>query len=105
MGRRFTIICGLALAWGTSAGAQAKDKWDLNRLSCTGVLSLDDGAYQLQAEPGAAPWCDASIEGALIQRVLKSCTVGQRCHIEGAVVGHGAFSRLRIRTVARPDNR
>jgi hypothetical protein len=69
--------------------------------SCSGVLTLEAGFYELKPDAGAGTWCDSYVSDGLVQKVLKACTVGDRCHIEGSVVGHGAFYWTRISSVRK----
>jgi hypothetical protein len=75
--------------------------------SCTCVLKHNDYGYLLQADPNSkSMWCDSYIgetdDSALAKRVLKTCSVGSRCHIEGSFVGHGVFYWTRITKVNNP---
>jgi hypothetical protein len=67
--------------------------------ACNGILTLDGSYYELKPDAGSGLWCDASVAKELVGRVLKACTVGSRCHIEGAVRGHGAFYWFKISSV------
>src|ERR1700722_5457711 len=98
MSARITLLCCLLLL--VSAGSHAKETLDPNRVTCDGVLVLHDSYYRLEPDAGSGPWCDSSITGELVQRVLKACAVGSRCHIDGSVIGHGEFSWFHIRSVA-----
>jgi hypothetical protein len=68
--------------------------------NCNGILTRDEDGYQLRPDAGSGLWCDSYIAGELVQRVLKACAVGSRCHIKGSVRGHGVFYWLQISTVA-----
>jgi hypothetical protein len=69
--------------------------------SCNGVLTLDGGFYELKPDPGSGTWCDSYVADGLAKRVLKACAVGDRCHIEGSVAGHGAFYWIHISSVRK----
>ena len=97
MWKRVALLCGLVLLVRTDTSA--KEALDPNHVVCSGVLTINDGYYQLNPDVGSGPWCDSSITGKLVKRVLKACGVGRRCHIEGSVIGHGEFSWFRIRSV------
>jgi len=70
--------------------------------ACSGVLTLEGGYYELTPDAGSGLWCDAYVAEKLVQRVLKACTVGSRCHIEGSVRGHGVFYWIHISSVTSP---
>ncbi|MGO9358436.1 MAG: hypothetical protein ACLP1D_12300 [Xanthobacteraceae bacterium] len=97
MPMRLTLLCALLLALNSNAFAQGGA--DLNRLSCAGSVIHGNEGYQLEADAGSAPWCDSAIPPKLLPRVLRTCAVGNRCHIEGSVRGHGLFEWYRIRSI------
>ena len=81
----------------------------VGRQSCSGVLAQDADGYALVADPDSKSlWCAAAIgddkNSPLAKRVLKTCKVGGRCHIEGAFSGHGLFFWTQISTVKSLDH-
>ncbi len=73
---------------------------------CRGVLKNDD-EYGLilknyQSNILWDTWCDAEIDD-LSNKVLKVCSIDDRCEIRGRVTGHGAFHWNRIDQVTKLD--
>jgi hypothetical protein len=92
--------------------------------SCTGTLSKDeDGELSLKEQDAEgiilkpeslikgvgqkSLWCWAKIsdfyyhdDPYLAPQVLRVCTLGQRCHIEGSFMGHGEFFWNKITKVS-----
>ena len=94
---RVTWLCALLFALKANAFAAG----DLEHQSCSGSLIRGDDGYQLDPEPGSEPWCSSPIPKELLQIVLRTCSAGSRCHIEGEIRGHGQFEWYRIRSVTR----
>ena len=69
------------------------------------MLERDEyNALSLKPDAGLKSlWCDADIgatlKSAQAKEVLKVCSVGERCQIEGAFTGHGVFYWVRISRV------
>ena len=94
---RITWLWALLVVLNTNAFAGG----DLAHQSCSGPIIHGDDGYQLDPEPGSEPWCSSIIPQELLQKVLRTCVVGSRCHIEGEIRGHGEFEWYRIRSVTR----
>ena len=79
----------------------------VGRQSCSGVLMHDDGGYLLLPDPDSTPWCPAYIgdddKSPQARKVLKTCKVGGRCHIEGTFSGHGNFYWTQLSSVKSLD--
>jgi hypothetical protein len=105
--RLAVALIGLALinhTTGTAMGAENKTDrrfvWPKNsQFNCSGILVLDEGSYQLKADESMLTWCDADIDDKDKGRVLDACTVGGRCEIKGTILGHGAFTWVKITSV------
>ena len=95
----FTLLCGLFFFLNANSIAYAAG--DLEHLSCSGSIIQGNDGYQLEPDAGAEPWCSSGLPQRLLQKVLRTCAVGSRCHIEGSVRGHGLFEWYRIRSVTR----
>jgi len=99
MSIRITLLCTFLLVSNTNAFAAGEG--DLEHQSCSGSIIRGDEGYQLEPDAGSEPWCNSAIPQALLQKVLRTCAVGSRCHIDGSVHGHGLFEWYRIRSVTR----
>ena len=97
MSIRIPVLVALSFGLATHANAAS----ELDHMSCTGSLVQGDDGYHLDPEAGSAPWCPATIPKEFLKRILKTCAVGGRCHIEGAVSGHGMFEWSSVRSVTR----
>jgi hypothetical protein len=74
------------------------------RQVCNGVLARDENGLFLERDPESKSlWCDAYLEknSSLESRVLKTCSVGDRCHIDGKFEGQGVFYWNQIRSVSQ----
>jgi hypothetical protein len=93
------LIAAVLVSAATSPSLARKGDPTIGRQSCIGILTRDEGGLLLK--PGASPkslWCDAYINDnevpgipSLARQVLRGCSVGERCHIEGSFEGHGGF--------------
>src|SRR5262249_53601800 len=103
-------ITSIALLTILTAAPQAADMYQ----SCDGVLARDAyGGYSLDSNTASGRmkdgsqslWCDADLDNEsgnrALDRVLKVCTLGDRCHIEGTFRGHGTFVWVRVTKVMR----
>ena len=100
-GVKALLAAALVLLVCTGEGSSATGR----RQVCNGILTHDNGGYMLKPDPDSKSlWCDAYIgEGdgsSLAQRVLKTCVIGSRCHIEGLFRGHGVFYWTQISSVS-----
>jgi hypothetical protein len=85
-----------------SAGLTASSPRSIHQ-ACSGILTFEDGYYELKPDAGSGLWCDAYVAERLVGRVLKACAVRSRCHIEGSVRGHGVFYWFHISLVTKPN--
>ncbi len=97
---RFLSATAAAMPLVLSAGLAAPAARSIPQ-ACSGVLTLEDGYYQLKPDAGATAWCDSNVSQELIPLVLKACKVGSRCRIVGSVQGHGVFYWMHISSVTR----
>jgi hypothetical protein len=97
--KALSVAALLLVAW-MGAGSSAP----VSRQACSGVLTHDVGGYMLKPDAGSKSlWCDAIIgfeeRSSFAQRVLKTCMIGSRCHIEGSFKGHGVFYWTQISSI------
>ena len=100
-GVKALLAAALVLLVWTGEGSSAT----ATRQACSGILTHDSGGYLLKPDPGSKSlWCDAYIgedeKSSLARRVLKTCVIGSRCHIEGSFRGHGVIYWTQITSVS-----
>jgi hypothetical protein len=96
-------LIGLAVAGFASAAVQAAELPTFH-MTCEGILASKNGFYSLDDARGPSRDDDdvcrsATVErGRNISRVLKTCSVGGPCRIEGVVknLTHGVFIFVRV---------
>jgi hypothetical protein len=81
---RVISICALMMLPFVGSGLTASLPRAIHQ-ACSGVLTLEDGYYELTPDAGSGLWCDANVAEEL----------------EGSIRGHGIFYWTRISSITR----